>query len=220
MPGQDFEEKADIYKDVYILTIDSTPRKTEKKWPLLVLVLLVLGFLFTNVISLLGALLVLFGVLFVMNYIDLRTLKRELDINLAGILVLSLAIGKAVINSGAGELISSTMISGFSSFGTGGLLLALMLLTALLTSFITNVAAVSIAFPVAFELAEIYPDHSGQFFLGIAFAASAAFLTPISYQTNIIVSGPAGYKFSDFTKTGLPLFILYLATVYGMLLIL
>ncbi len=52
------------------------------------------------------------------------------------------------------------------------------------------------------------------FYLGIAFAASAAFLTPMSYLTNIIVTGPGGYTGRDFFKVVLPLLILYLGTIF------
>ena len=148
-----------------------------------------------------------------LNLVNLRTLKRELDVNLGVILVLALAIGKAITASGASDIISNEMISLSSNLPPIVILIVMMLFTALLTTFITNVAAVSIAFPIAFSIANTFPSIESDLYLAIAFAASAAFLTPISYQTNLIVTGPGGYKFIDFLRVGGPLFIIYLGTI-------
>jgi di/tricarboxylate transporter len=74
---------------------------------------------------------------------------------------------------------------------------------------VTNVAAVSILFPVAYELVEdlnLFPTPT---YLALAFGASAAFLTPVSYQTNLMVYGPGKYAFLDYVKIGLPFTIIY-----------
>jgi di/tricarboxylate transporter len=83
--------------------------------------------------------------------------------------------------------------------------------TVLLTSLITNAAAVSIMFPVALNISEQFSMQATPFFVTIAFAASASFLTPIGYQTNLMVMGPGNYRFSDFFKLGFPLLIIYSA---------
>jgi len=85
-----------------------------------------------------------------------------------------------------------------------------MLIAVLLTSLIGNVGAVSISFPLAYALSISLETIGHPFYLAMAFGASAAFLTPISYQTNLIVYGPGGYSFKDFFKIGLPVTIIYL----------
>jgi len=77
---------------------------------------------------------------------------------------------------------------------------------------VTNVAAVSIMFPVAYSLAEQLGIEGTPLYVVLAFAASAAFLTPVGYQTNWMVYGPGGYKPQDFLRVGFPLLILYAIT--------
>ncbi|MCK5105137.1 MAG: anion permease, partial [Cyclobacteriaceae bacterium] len=96
-------------------------------------------------------------------------------------------------------------------FGNISILLGLLIITNLLASFIGNVGAVSISFPLAYAISTNLGINSYPFFLTIAYAASAAFLTPISYQTNLIIYGPGGYKFKDFFRIGLPVNLIYLS---------
>ncbi|MDX1628572.1 MAG: SLC13 family permease, partial [Fulvivirga sp.] len=91
------------------------------------------------------------------------------------------------------------------------ILAGLMVVTTLLTSFITNVGAVAIAFPLALALSTDLNLDGAPFYLAIAFSASAAFLTPIGYQTNLIIYGPGGYNFKDFLKIGVPTTLVYLS---------
>ena len=112
------------------------------------------------------------------------------------------------------------MINYFAQWGNPGILIALLLVTALLTSFISNVGAVSVTFPIALALSESLSLNTGVFYLAIAFAASAAFSTPIGYQTNLMIYGPGGYNYKDFLKIGIPVTLLYLALVFVLLLVL
>jgi di/tricarboxylate transporter len=85
----------------------------------------------------------------------------------------------------------------------------LFMVTIFLTALITNAAAVSIVFPIAMSMAEQMHLPYAPFFAAIAFAASGDFMTPIGYQTNLMVTGPGGYTFRDFVRVGTPLTILY-----------
>ncbi len=211
--GLEFNEKVDVYKDLYVISTKklTQPLDRKKRLAFFTISTIALILLITQLLPLLTSLLILFAFLVVFDMINLRTIKRELDINLGAILVLALAMGKAITESGAAHLISEQVIILAENMSPFGVLVIMILLTALLTTFITNVAAVSIAFPIAYDIATYYPDMASELYLGIAFAASAAFLTPISYQTNLIVAGPGGYRFSDFGRAGGPLFVIYLA---------
>jgi di/tricarboxylate transporter len=149
--------------------------------------------------------------------ISMQDVKREIDLNIMAILVFSLAMGTAVVKSGAGNLIAHSIIDYFFQWGSGAVLGMLLLVTALLTSFVSNVGAVSVTFPVALALGETLPIDSGALYLAIAFASSAAFSTPIGYQTNLMVYGPGGYNYKDFFKMGLPVTLIYLLVVFAML---
>ena len=126
------------------------------------------------------------------------------------ILVFSLALGNAIINTGAGELISTFIISLLEPYGKVGIIVSLVIITAILTSIIGNVGAVSISFPLAYAMSTSLETIGHPFYLALAFGASAAFLTPISYQTNLIIFGPGGYTFKDFIRVGFPVTLLYL----------
>jgi di/tricarboxylate transporter len=78
-----------------------------------------------------------------------------------------------------------------------------------LTALITNAAAVSIVFPIAMSMAEQLNLSTTPFFVAIAFAASGDFMTPIGYQTNLMVYGPGGYTFKDFVRVGTLLTLIY-----------
>jgi di/tricarboxylate transporter len=96
-------------------------------------------------------------------------------------------------------------------------LLSLLLLTTLLTNFVTNVAAVVLMFPLGLAAVQGGFLPATPAYLALAFGASAAFLTPAGYATNLMVMGPGGYDARDFARLGGGLTVLYLALVYGWL---
>lgn len=120
------------------------------------------------------------------------------------------AISTAMIKSGfadyvAGYIISLTELARHSEFGIYIILASLFLITNIFTELITNNAAAALAFPLALSVADKLGANPMPFVVCICFAASSAFSTPIGYQTNLIVQGVGGYKFSDFIKVGLPM---------------
>ena len=84
-------------------------------------------------------------------------------------------------------------------------LISVYVTTALLTELITNNAAAIIMFPVALSVANEFAINYEPFAIIVMVAASASFLTPTGYQTNLMVMGPGGYRFSDYFVVGAPL---------------
>jgi len=129
-------------------------------------------------------------------------------------------ISKGMLNSGFADLIAGYIISlaetaKHSENGIYIMLAALYLITNIFTELITNNAAAALAFPLALSISNELGVDPTPFFVCICFAASAAFSTPIGYQTNLIVQGVGGYKFTDFLKVGLPLnIIVFLLSVF------
>ncbi len=117
-------------------------------------------------------------------------------------------LSKALQNSGAADSIAMTAINFSKSFGPLGVLITIYLITTIFTELITNNAAAALVFPIAYSAATQLGVDPKPFFITICIAASASFATPIGYQTNLLVQGLGNYKFSDYTKTGLPLNIL------------
>ncbi|MBP5769946.1 MAG: anion permease [Bacteroidaceae bacterium] len=129
------------------------------------------------------------------------------------------AISTAMTRSGfadymAGYIISLTGIVQGTDYGIYVILAALFLITNIFTELITNNAAAALAFPLALAVSEKLGANPMPFVVCVCFAASAAFSTPIGYQTNLIVQGVGGYKFKDFLKVGLPMnIIVFILTV-------
>ncbi len=213
--GPNFEERADLNRDVFIISklkeIVKPPRKKVISFlsiALVAILMLVLGYF-----TLFTSLLIIFAIMIGLRMINPQDVKKESDLNLIAILVFSLALGQAMIKTGAGGLIAEWILNFTSQYGMIAIVCSLLLLTTLLTSFITNVGAVSIAFPLAYSMSNSLQIDGMPLYLAIAYSASAAFLTPIGYQTNLMVYGPGAYTFRDFFKIGIPVTLVYLTTV-------
>ena len=142
-------------------------------------------------------------------------LKREFNLELYALLILSVAFGSAVVEGGhAGFFIEQITLPSDASAG----IVLLFLLTLLLTNFMTNVSAVAIAFPIAAAMMQHYQLGHLEVFLPVAFGASGSFLTPSSYQTHLMIMGPGNYSNKDFLKLGLPVLLVYSAVALWVLL--
>ena len=123
------------------------------------------------------------------------------------------AISTAMTKSGFADFVGGYIISLTDSVQGSRwaiyiILAALFLITNIFTELITNNAAAALAFPLALSVAENLGMNPMPFVVCVCFAASSAFSTPIGYQTNLIVQGIGGYKFTDFVKVGLPMNII------------
>lgn len=120
----------------------------------------------------------------------------------------ALAISRAMTLSGVADWIASGLLSVCSQMSPLVVLAALYITTNIITELITNNAAAAFAFPIALSLSSQLGISPMPFCVAICIAASASFCSPIGYQTNMIVQGLGGYRFSDFIRIGLPLSII------------
>jgi di/tricarboxylate transporter len=217
--GSDFRDRVEIYRDLYVVSkLRDIVKPGKRKYYALGLILACSLFLLIfGKISLFPALMIIFGIMISFNLITTQDVKREMDLNMIAILVFSLAIGQAIIKTSAGDILATYITGVLQPYGLISVLAGLLILTNLLSAFIGNVGAISISFPLAYSLSQNLGIDGNPFFLTIAYAASAAFLTPISYQTNLIIYGPGGYKFKDFFKIGLPVNLIYLAVALAVI---
>jgi len=138
-----------------------------------------------------------------MKFLLDKEVKENLDLQLLLMLVLSLALGKAIELSGTANVLANMMISVTQSLHSPVIiLLGLFLITLILTNVITHAAAAAVIFPIAVAAAVQLGLDTKPFILAVAYAASCGFMTPFSYQTNLMVYGPGGYKFSDYLHIG------------------
>jgi di/tricarboxylate transporter len=215
--GTSFQEKN--AKERTLLAIESHERKStsklkrEKYFLPSLLVIILSGILLEWTLLLtLGAMLIsaiICGLTFA------ERIKNEFNIQLYALLVLSVAFGSAIVEGEHAsyflEMITlpeNSRVAVYMLFG----------ITLLFTNFMTNVSAVAIAFPIGVAIMKHYGLTHLEVFLPMAFAASASFLTPTSYQTHLMVMGVGNYSNRDFLKMGLPVLVVYTAIVFWALL--
>ncbi|MHA3976930.1 SLC13 family permease [Halovulum sp. GXIMD14794] len=120
-------------------------------------------------------------------------------------------LGVAFEETGGAQLVAGAILELTGSAPAWVTLLALMVVTMTLSDFLNNVATALIAAPVAVQIANATQTNPDPYLMGVAVAASCAFLTPIGHKNNTIIMGPGGYRFGDYWRVGLPLEILVLA---------
>jgi di/tricarboxylate transporter len=137
--------------------------------------------------------------------------RRSVDLDVIVLIASSFGLGSAIEASGLADRVAGLVVAASGALGPVGILAGVALVTMLLTELITNTAAAVLVFPVAVSTAMAAGLDPRPFAMVVAFAASGSFLTPIGYQTNTMVYGPGGYRFTDYLRLGLPLSVIELA---------
>jgi di/tricarboxylate transporter len=141
-----------------------------------------------------------------------RAINWKVIFLLAGVIPLGVAMQK----TGAARLLSDLIVQNVGHLGPRAVLSGYFLLTMLLTAMISNQATAAILASLAIETAGGLGVQARPFLMAITFAASLSLVTPWGYQTNTLIYGPGRYRFSDFTKVGAPLNLLFwiLGTIF------
>ncbi len=140
-------------------------------------------------------------------------LSEAINWNVIFLLAGLIPLGIAMDNTGTAEFMASQILRLEGIFSPLLFLMVFYLLTVILANLIGNNASVILMLPIALDAAGQLELNPLAFAIAVTFAASSAFLTPMSYQTNMMVYGPGGYKFQDFFWTGLPLQSILLVVV-------
>jgi di/tricarboxylate transporter len=210
--GENFISRTSDTNDFYFISKVREYIKLEW-WKTAILVggsFLVILLAALHVISLFMGFTIMIVISLILKVTSPKEIPASIDYNLALVIVLSLALGTAMIKSGAAALIADGMISVFLPMGKTGVLFGIYLLTGLLTLLVASKAAIAIAFPVALSVAYTLGITPVPFILAVAYAGACTFITPYGYATNLMVSGPGGYTPRDFFRIGFPLTILYM----------
>jgi len=145
------------------------------------------------------------AVVLITRCIDADEAFSFVDGRLLALIFSMLAVGAALSASGAIALIVESAAPSLSGLPPFLLVWAVYLLTSLLTELVSNNAIAVVVTPVAIGLADALGVDARPLVIAVMVAASASFATPIGYQTNTLVYGPGGYRFTDFMKVGIPL---------------
>jgi len=145
------------------------------------------------------------AILLTFNVIKAGEARTSIDWTVLIVIGASIGLGKAMEVSGTAELIGSWMVDLTSAYGPRAVLAGVVIVTGLLTEVITNNGAVALMFPIALSIAGAEGVEARGLFIAITLVASMSLISPIGYQTNLMVYGPGNYRFTDFFKVGFPL---------------
>jgi di/tricarboxylate transporter len=141
--------------------------------------------------------------------------RQSIDWSLLVVIAAALGIGKAIEMSGLADVVSAQII-GFAGADAWRVLVAVYFVTMVFTELITNNAAAVLVYPIAMSAARSLNASEMPFIIAIAIGASAGFATPFGYQTNLMVYGPGGYKFTDYLRVGIPLDLVFMAVTVAL----
>ncbi|WP_287123983.1 SLC13 family permease [Chromohalobacter sp.] len=215
--AQEFVSQYQYRKDFLLVSAlnDSTPPDFRKApWALGILGAMVLVSA-TGLLSILEAAFLAGGAMLLTRCVTASKARRYLELSVLIVIAASFALGNAMDKTGAASQIAQWLLlaDGLSPWMA---LAMVYTLTVAFTELITNNAAAVLMFPVAAAVAEQLGVSIMPFAIGIMFAASASFMTPLGYQTNLMVLGPGGYRFVDYLRLGAPMSLLAGVIVIGL----
>jgi di/tricarboxylate transporter len=142
--------------------------------------------------------------------LQLRDASRALDGRVLLIIIAMISMSAALEKTGASEFYARAFLGLFSGLSPAYVLSGVILLTSISSHVLSNNATAILLLPIAISAAQGLGVDPRPFIIAVCFGASACFATPIGYQTNLLVYGPGGYRFSDYLKLGIPLNLLVL----------
>jgi di/tricarboxylate transporter len=184
------------------------PLRRDRFWIALVLFALLLTLMTTGWVPTVIAAGAVAFLLIAIGCISASEARRTVEWQVLVTIAAAFGIGTALEKSGAASAIVESTFGTFKELGPLFALAAIYLIVSILTEMITNNAAAVLLFPFCLETAEMYDASPRPFIMALVLAASASFMTPIGYQTNMMVYGPGGYRFGDFIRIGGPLNLL------------
>lgn len=166
----------------------------------LAIIIAALGLLPVQIIFTLAAV-----VMVLIQLVPIREIYESIDWPVIILLGAFIPVGQAMEDTGGAELIASTLLSFQTILSPVILLVIILIVTMLLSALINNAATAVLMAPISFSIATGLGVSPDPFLMAIVIGASSAFLTPVGHQSNALVMGPAGLKFGDYWKLGLPL---------------
>jgi di/tricarboxylate transporter len=211
-------ERLDLLRrDPNFLMIDTQPpllpRRTHKA-PLTIAILLgglvvvTVGVIPVPVALLIGAILMVLS-----GALSMEEAYQSIEWKSVFLIAGMLPMGVAMEVTGTAQLMADWIVSLIGGWGPMAVLVGIYVMTGLLTEVMSNAAATVLVTPIAIDAALQLSADPRAFVIGVVLAASTSFLMPIGHQVNVIVFGPGGYKFSDYTRVGVVLNMVLLLVV-------
>jgi di/tricarboxylate transporter len=204
-------------RDFVVAQVPSEPDYRRSKIPVAVVIVLgVVGLAALGVFDILTTALAGVVAMILTGIVKPNELYDSVEWDVIFLLAGLIPLGIAFERTGAADLVGALVATSAEFLPVIGVLWLFYVITTLVTAVVSNSASVILMLPVAVETASRVGGNAFAFVLAVTFASSADFMTPIGYQTNLLVYGPGGYKFTDYFRVGAPLqLILSVVTVLG-----
>ena len=184
---------------------DWRPLRTERAWIAAALLIGLVILMATEIIPIAISAMLAAVLMITFGCISASEGRNSIEWQVLITIAAAYGVGSALENSGAARAVAELVVHGTQNFGPIGALAAVYIVGSLVTELITNNAAAVLMFPFCLETARVYGVDPRPMIIALTLSASASFMTPIGYQTNMMVYGPGGYRFSDFMRIGAPL---------------
>ncbi|CAA6814116.1 MAG: Sulfate permease, Trk-type [uncultured Campylobacterales bacterium] len=210
----EFLLKQKYNRDFYILNSSENElsRESIEKAPVALGILLgmvaLAGF---GIFSMFKAALIAASLMIIAGCCSIPSLYKSIDWKVLVTIASALGLGLALEKTGIASLISTGVLE-FAGNNPWIILILVYFITSFFTEIITNNAAAALTFPLVMNMVDQLGVNPIPFVMCIMVSASASFITPIGYQTNLMIYGPGGYRFSDYLRIGVPLDIVVAIT--------
>tara|TARA_R110002110_G_scaffold415561_1_gene650769 strand:- start:70862 stop:72586 length:1725 start_codon:yes stop_codon:yes gene_type:complete len=213
--GPDFNERKNLDKNFVVIDEAAGKLKTTpfQNYFVTGILLLVITLASLEIVPLIKGMVFLLASMLLLGVVKASELRRRFPFELWLIIASALTLSAALTNSGLVAVMADGLHAGLEGAGPYAAVAGIYFGTLLLTELMTNNAAAALSFPVAFGLAESFGMSHMPFVMAVAYGASASFLTPYGYTTNLMVQNLGGYQLRDYFRAGLPLSIVYSAAV-------
>lgn len=220
VPGKRFEEQRQQHSKEFVLMndLDSSAKLDGDKSALVLLgFAAVIGLALTNMLPIIKGLAGFLLLLVALGVVQLSELRRRFPVDIVVIVGSALSIAQLMISSGLSEQMGLMFIEAFNGWGVFGALVATYLMTLVLTELVTNNAAAALSFPIGYSMAIGYGVDPMPFIMAVLFGASASFMSPYGYQTNLLVYSVGNYHLTDYLRIGIPISIVYSGLVLSLI---
>ncbi|OLQ70343.1 potassium transporter TrkA [Photobacterium proteolyticum] len=220
VPGKTFNDKKQQLNREFVLVngLDSSARlDSSKSLSVLAGFMGVIAAALLDILPIINGLAAYLLVLVATGIITFTEIRRRFPVDIVVIVGSALSLAQLMISSGLSDRMGNMLMTAFNGWGIYGALVAVYLLTLILTELVTNNAAAALSFPIAYSLAVSYGADPMPFIMAILFGASASFISPYGYQTNLLVYSVGNYKLIDYLRVGLPISIVYSVVVLALI---
>jgi di/tricarboxylate transporter len=210
--GPDFHKHKNIENNFYKISEQEPPRSLGfgVSFSVLASFLLVIAAAASGIMELLKGLLLLLVVYMLAKLVRPAELRRYVPLQLILVVASSLGVAQVLFSTGVADQMAVLILVVLHGMSPAMVLVIVLVLTMMLTELVTNNAAAALIFPLAVSIASQMHVEPLPFVMAVAFGASASFITPYGYQTNLMVFTPGEYKFIDYVRMGVPVSLMYL----------